>query len=312
MKISETQIQRIRSILGEDPLTGFPLKNLTSYRVGGPADVVAFPRNLESLTRLLLFAMQEDVRYFILGSGTNVLFHDDGFRGLIVSPLRMKALSIEKGASSTSLIKAQSGTPLSLVVSRACRSGLTGMESLWGIPGSIGGSVACNAGAGGVSVGDLITELELVNADGRKTSLGKGSLSYGYRFFNLPLQSIVFQASFELSSADPNEIQKKLENFKCLRRSTQPRGFPNAGCVFKNPSPDNQAGALIERLGFKATKCGGAEVSSVHANFIVNKNKAKAQDILNLIETITKAAAKRVGISLELEIRIIKPSENYV
>ncbi len=311
MRISETQIRRIRSILGEDPLTGFPLKNLTSYRVGGPAEVVALPRNLESLTRLLSFARQEDIRYFILGNGTNVLFHDDGFRGLIISPLRMKNLSMEKGLSNTSLIKAQSGTPLSLVVYRACNSGLTGMESLWGIPGSIGGSVACNAGAGGVSVGDLITELELVNADGRNTSLKRGSLSYGYRFFDLPSQSIVFQASFELNSADPDEIQKKLANFKSLRRSTQPRGFPNAGCVFKNPSPNTQAGALIDKLGFKGTKCGGAEVSSVHANFIVNRNKAKAQDILNLIETITEAAAKRVGISLELEIQIIKPSRNY-
>ncbi len=311
MRISETQIRRIRSILGEDPLTGFPLKNLTSYRVGGPAEVVALPRNLESLTRLLSFARQEDIRYFILGNGTNVLFHDDGFRGLIISPLRMKNLSMEKGLSNTSLIKAQSGTPLSLVVYRACNSGLTGMESLWGIPGSIGGSVACNAGAGGVSVGDLITELELVNADGRNTSFKRGSLSYGYRFFDLPSQSIVFQASFELNSADPDEIQKKLANFKSLRRSTQPRGFPNAGCVFKNPSPNTQAGALIDKLGFKGTKCGGAEVSSVHANFIVNRNKAKAQDILNLIETITEAAAKRVGISLELEIQIIKPSRNY-
>ncbi len=311
MRISETQIRRIRSILGEDPLTGFPLKNLTSYRVGGPAEVVALPRNLESLTRLLSFARQEDIRYFILGNGTNVLFHDDGFRGLIISPLRMKNLSMEKGLSNTSLIKAQSGTPLSLVVYRACNSGLTGMESLWGIPGSIGGSVACNAGAGGVSVGDLITELELVNADGRNTSFKRGSLSYGYRFFDLPSQSIVFQASFELNSADPDEIQKKLAKFKSLRRSTQPRGFPNAGCVFKNPSPNTQAGALIDKLGFKGTKCGGAEVSSVHANFIVNRNKAKAQDILNLIETITEAAAKRVGISLELEIQIIKPSRNY-
>jgi UDP-N-acetylmuramate dehydrogenase len=312
LKISETQIQRIRSMLGEDPLTEFPLKNLTSYRVGGPADVVAFPRNLESLTCLLSFAGEEGIRYFILGSGTNVLFHDDGFRGLIISPLRMKALSIEKNTSSTSLVKAESGTPLSLVVSRACRSGLTGMESLWGIPGSVGGSVACNAGAGGVSVADLITELELIKADGRKISLERGSFSYGYRFFNLPPQSIVFRASFELNNADPNEIENKLQHFKGLRRSTQPRGFPNAGCVFKNPSPDTQAGALIERLGLKATKCGGAEVSSVHANFIVNKNKAKAQDILNLIETITKTAEKRAGISLELEIRIIKPSENYV
>ncbi len=190
-----------------------PLKNLTSYRVGGPADLVAFPQNLESLTRMLSFAKEERIRYFILGSGTNVLFHDEGFRGLIISPVRMKTLDVEKQNSGTTRITAQSGTPLALVVSRSCHLGLTGMESLWGIPGSVGGSVACNAGTGGFSVADLITELELITTDGRMTALEKDNFSYGYRFFNLPPQSVVFQASFELCSADSNEVQRKLEDF---------------------------------------------------------------------------------------------------
>jgi UDP-N-acetylmuramate dehydrogenase len=312
LKISETQIEQISSILETPPLRGVPLKNLTSFRVGGPADVVAFPREPVSFARLLSFVKDEGIRYFVLGSGTNVLFDDNGFRGLVVTPLRMKWLSAERNGSGLTRITAQAGTPLPLVVSRACRLGLTGMESLWGIPGSVGGAVACNAGASGLSVADLTTKLELVNTDGKTTELKKGDFEYGYRFCNLPPDSAVLQASFELYPADSNEIERKLQEVKTRRRLTQPRGYPNAGCVFKNPATDIPAGALIEKLGFKGTSCGGAEVSKVHANFIINRNKAKARDILFLINKIVEAAQKETGVVLELEIRHVKSSEDHV
>ncbi len=312
LKISETQIQLIGSILGEDPARDLPLKNLTSFRIGGPADVVGFPKDAETLARLLKFARQEHIRYFVLGSGTNVLFHDEGFRGLIISPLRLKKLDVQTNKCHEAHIVAQCGTSLPMVVARSCRLGFTGLEPLWGIPGSIGGSIACNAGANGLSVGDFIEEVEIINRDGEIISLKKGSFSYGYRFCNLPRQSVVLQTCFKLMRSDPYQIHARLENFRSVRRSTQPHGFPSAGCVFKNPARDLSAGALIEKLGFKAMRCGGAEVSSVHANFIVNRNKAKASNVLELIDHITETAYKREGISLELEIRIVNPRENYV
>ena len=309
MKTSEITIQQISAILGEPPLTGVPLKHLTSFRVGGPADIVAFPRDPQSLSRLLTFCETERIRHFMLGAGTNVLFHDDGFRGLVVSGLRLKTLSFEEKESGKNKIIAQAGVPLPLVVSKACRLGLTGMESLWGIPGSVGGSVACNAGAGGVSMGDLITELKLVDALGSRTKLQKGSFSYGYRKLNLPSSSIVLEAGFELSPGKFDEIGEKLSEFRAHRKMSQPRGFPNAGCIFKNPSNSMPAGALIEKLGFKGFECGGASVSNVHANFIVNRSKAKASDIIKLINTISEAAQKKAGIDLELELRIVHSDE---
>lgn len=312
MKISEAHIQQIARILGKPPLVEFPLKNLTSYRVGGPADLVAFPEDTGSLIGLLCFVKEQNIRYFILGSGTNVLFSDEGFRGLIISPLKMKSFEIKTNSFGNTRIVAQSGTPLPRVVYHACRFGLTGMEPLWGIPGSVGGSIACNAGAGSVSVLDLVADIDLVTWNGERTLLKKDSFSYGYRSCNLPLHSVILQAAFELDNANLDDVQKKLADFKSLRQSTQPHGFPNAGCVFKNPSANMPAGALIEKLGFKSMKCGGAEVSSVHANFIVNTGKALAQDILKLIDDIIEASQKRAGINLELEIRIVKPSENYV
>lgn len=312
LKISETQIEQISSILGTPPLREVPLKNLTSFRVGGPADVVAFPSDRGSFARLLSFVKDEGIRYFVLGSGTNVLFDDNGFRGLVMTPARMKKLSLENNGSGLTRMTAEAGTPLPLVVSRACHLGLTGMESLWGIPGSIGGAVACNAGASGFSVADLITKLELANTDGKTTELKKGDFQYGYRFCNLPTNSAVLRASFELYPADPNEIERKLQEVKTRRRLTQPRGYPNAGCIFKNPATDIPAGALIEKLGFKGKGYGGAEVSKIHANFIINRNKAKARDILSLINKIVEAAQREAGVVLELEIRHVKSSEDDV
>ncbi|MGC8660247.1 MAG: UDP-N-acetylmuramate dehydrogenase [Desulfomonilaceae bacterium] len=312
MKISETQIQLIGSILREDLMRDLPLKNLTSYRIGGPADIVGFPKDSETFVRLLKLVRNAGIPHFVLGNGTNVLFHDEGFRGLIISPLKMRKLGFETNYSSHTHIVAECGASLPGIVARSCRSGLAGMEPLWGIPGSIGGSIACNAGANGVSIGDFVEEIELVNREGERIFLRKGSFEYGYRFCNLPPRAIILKSRFKLLKSDPDHIHKKLEVFKGVRRSTQPRGFPNAGCVFKNPAKDLSAGALIERLGFKGMRCGGAEVSPVHANFIINRDKAKASHIMELIDRITEAAYKREGINLKPEIRIVNPGENNV
>ncbi len=309
MKISKTQIKTLGELLGEPLALGIPLKRLTSYRIGGPADAVAFPRNTKILSSVLLFVKQEGIRHFLLGNGTNVLFDDEGFRGLIIAPIRMKQFSVDKDSSGAALLTAQAGIPLSLVVWRACKLGLHGMEPLWGIPGSVGGSVACNAGSGGSSLGDIVSKLTVLDTNGKEIELEKGTFSYGYRFCDLPLKSVVLQASFQLSPLNPDEIMKQLQHFRNTRRLSQPRGFPSCGCVFKNSSNGLAAGELIEKLGFKGVTEGGAQVSNVHANFIINRNMAKARDVLALIEKIAEAAYNKAGITFELEIKVVRSGE---
>lgn len=299
-------MKTIGIFLGEPVIPDVPLRSLTSFRVGGPAEAVAFPRDTTSLSRLLAFVKQEGISYFLLGNGTNVLFDDDGFRGLIIALTKIKSFSLESCQPEMTFLTAQGGMPLGLVVCKACRLGLTGMEPFWGIPGSVGGSIACNAGSGGSSLGDVVAELTLLDRDGHEIKLKKGDFSYGYRFCNLPGDSVVLEASFQLFKKSASEIMEDLKRFRNMRRLTQPRGFPSGGCVFKNPSNDLPAGALIEKLGFKGVIEGGAEVSSVHANFIINRYKAKARDILLLIEKIMEKAYVKAGIKLEPEIKIIR------
>jgi UDP-N-acetylmuramate dehydrogenase len=305
LKISKTQMKIIGSFLEEPLALGIPLKRLTSYRIGGPADVVAFPGDTKALIRILRFVKQEGISHFLLGNGTNVLFDDQGFRGLIIAPTRMKKFSVCKEPSGATLLTAQAGMPLSLVVWRASRLGFCGMEPLWGIPGSVGGSVACNAGAGGTSLCDIVSKITILNMHGEETELEKGAFSFGYRFCDLPPESVVLKTFFHLGRKNPDEIMKTLEYFRNIRRLSQPRGFPSCGCVFKNSSNGLAAGELIERLGFKGVIEGGAQVSKVHANFIINRNKAKARDVLVLIEKIVESAQNRAGIKLELEIKVV-------
>jgi UDP-N-acetylmuramate dehydrogenase len=274
-------------------------------RVGGPADMVVEPRDVRELAALMELLRDEGVRWIVLGAGTNVLFSDSGYRGVVVRTSGLAGLKIEENGSDHAKITAAAGVPLPAIISRAAGAGWTGLEPLLGIPGSFGGGVAGNAGSGGVSIGGLLVSLKLLTRDGEEIELDPRALNFGYRSADLPAAAVVIQGTLRLGKGSPKLIETNLVDAKSRRRSTQPLQQPSAGCVFKNPVGAAPAGAIIDRLGFKGASVGGAQVSEMHANFIINKGDATAADILELMDMIRERVKKEEGVVLEPEIRII-------
>lgn len=305
MRITETLMHDIERICGSRVAVSVPLSRLTSFRIGGPADLLAEPASARALADLMVFLRQRTVPRFLLGAGTNVLFPDAGFRGVVVRTRGLRHTSVASVEAERYRMTAEAGVPLTALIAKACRLDLTGMEALFGIPGTVGGAVAVNAGAGGVCAGDFIEEVRLVNGSGAPLTLTGPALDWGYRRMNLPAHAVVTESVFRMVPGDRARIRSALETTRRKRRSEQPWKEPSAGCVFKNPLPENPAGAIIDRLGLKGAKVGGAKVSEIHANFIVNCGTATASDVLALIETIQTRVIQAEGIELELEIQVV-------
>jgi UDP-N-acetylmuramate dehydrogenase len=300
------QINEIRNLIRGRVVSNAALSRFTSFKIGGPADLVVEPENLEELKKLVLYLDHEQITRVVLGAGTNVLFHDRGFRGVVIRTVALDSLDIQENGSDFCKVTLSAGTPLPQVVSRVCKQGLGGLEPLWGIPGSFGGAVVTNAGAGEVSIGELLESVKLVTQSGLELVIRGEDLTYSYRQMSLPPNSTVVEGTLRLRREDKDSISAELERSRARRRGKQPLDQPSAGCVFKNPAPENPAGAIIERLGFKGVCVGDAEVSGVHANFIVNRGKASAEDVLELIERIRSKAFEKEDVNLELEICVIE------
>jgi UDP-N-acetylmuramate dehydrogenase len=299
------QIGEIRNLIQGQIMTDVALSRFTSFKIGGPADLVVEPEDYAELKELLLYLDQEKINRVVLGAGTNVLFHDKGFRGVVIRTAALDSLGIHENGSDFCKVTLAAGVLLPRAVSKTCRQGLEGLESLWGIPGSFGGAVVTNAGSGTVCVGELLETVKLVTRSGAELVISGSNLNYGYRSMSLPQGSTVVEGVLRLRRADPDFISAELERSRARRRGKQPVDQPSAGCVFKNPAPDTPAGAIIDRLGFKGVCVGGAEVSPVHANFIINREHASAADVLELIERIRSKASEKAQTNLELEICVI-------
>lgn len=312
MILSPLYIREIREIIRGRIEADAALERFTSFRIGGPADLVVEPESASELASLNLYLTERKIPYVLLGSGTNVLFHDKGYRGVVVRLASIDGFSVEEEASDHARITVAAGVPLPLLVSRSARMGWTGMEPLWGIPGSFGGAVVTNAGAGGVSIGERLEQVKLMTRSNEMITLGKDALRFGYRSMLLPPGAIVLEGTIRLGRADLRFTEEELDKARARRRSSQPWDRPSAGCIFKNPDPNNPAGALIDRLGFKGAQVGDARVSDVHANFIVNRGAATAADVLELIEKIKRRVRAEEGIELELEIRVMGEEAAHV
>lgn len=285
----------------EQPL----LCKYSSFRIGGPADVIAEPRTRNGLIQLVQFLKAEAIPYVVIGRGTNVLFHDAGFRGVVVRTRGLGYWGLSPNGSQFGLFTVEAGVSLPFLVTQACKRGFGGLEDLWGIPGSLGGAVKTNAGAGRTSVGEHLRDVTILTSDGQVQHIEQEELCFGYRFVNLPAGSLVLEARMRLTRESPEIIHTRLRAAKFRRRSSQPRGIPSAGCVFKNPASDLSAGAMIDRLGLKGLRVGDAQVSEIHGNFIVNRGQARARDVLELIEIIRSRVEEQEHVSLSLEIQVI-------
>jgi UDP-N-acetylmuramate dehydrogenase len=305
VSLTPQQIHDINGIVQGRTLRDVPLNRFTSFRIGGPAVVVAEPGDVARLAELLRYLADEQIPRVILGAGTNVLFSDEGFDGVVVRTGAIGGIEVQANGSGHPRIVVGAGVSLAQVVSRAAKVGATGLEDLWGIPGSFGGAVTSNAGAGTTSIADRLVHVDLLTTQGEEMTLTREHLHYGYRFLRLPAGCVVARATLELTVGDLDTIQARLDAARARRKGKQPVDRPSAGCVFKNPSPTNPAGAIIDRLGCKGMAVGDAQVSEVHANFIINRGTARAKDVLQLIEQIRTIVMENERIALELEIRVI-------
>lgn len=274
------------------------LSELSTFRIGGPADYFAEVDSPEKMREALVFSQRRKLNLMIVGKGSNCLFDDRGFKGIVILN---KISFIEKKAPH--IIRAGSGTSFSLLGSQTARWGLSGLEFASGIPGTVGGAVAMNAGADGKETCETLCSVDFMDKEGNRRSWERGELSFSYRFSPFQkMKGAIISAEFSLSKS--KEARKRQIEIIQKRKQSQPLKEKSAGCIFRNPQ-GGHAGALIEKCGLKGKKIGGASVSTLHANFIINAGQATADEVLSLIHFVEKEVQEKTGIKLQREVKYI-------
>ena len=272
----------------------------TYYGIGGPADAYITPKDKEDLSKILRFANSNSIPAYFIGSGSNLLISDDGINGLVLNPGKaFRHLQFNE-----SNLYAESGVMLGRIVRESIKRNLSGLESLIGVPGTLGGALVMNAGAFGGEISNYLKSVKIMNMKGEIKSYSPNDLNFAYRFSSFKENEFIISAEFTLKKEDPKLIHEKRDNANMGRKSNQPLKFRSAGSVFKNPKKF-AAGYLIDKVGLKGTKIGDAEISKHHANFFINNGKASSSDILNLIKLAKEKVKKEFNINLELEIKLI-------
>lgn len=272
----------------------------TTMRTGGPADLFAVAHNAFELRGLIRFARARSLPFLVLGRGSNLVVADAGVRGLVIQA-RAEGSRIEGDR-----YRAEAGVPMARGATETQRAGLTGLEFGLAIPGTVGGAVWANAGAHGSEMAAVLESATVLLADGSEVVLPAAELGFSYRhsrFKDAP-DEIILAAVFRLTPADPDTIKARLDEIRRWRREHQPLGIPSAGSMFRNP-PGDSAGRLIDALGLKGHRVGGAVVSEKHANFIVNDAHGTAADVRRVMEQVRAEVGARHGIELELEVRFV-------
>ena len=279
-----------------------PLAKHTTFGIGGPADCMVFPKTREELSKLLKYAYQKKISAIFIGSGSNILVWDKGFDGIVISLKKsFKNLTIKQNSQ----IIVEAGVMLGTMVKQAMAAEIGGLESLIGVPGTVGGALIMNAGAFGSEISKYFEEAKTMTIEGDTKSYKKGEIEFSYRHSTFPKNEILLEATFQCKRGKPAEILKDRKVASDGRKSNQPLKFRSAGSIFKNPSDSLAAGYLIDKTGLKGTERGGAAISEKHANFIVNMGDATAADVLYLIKLAKKYVAKKFHINLELEVKLI-------
>jgi len=284
-------------------LFGAPMRKYTSIKVGGPADSLLFPKNVEELRKVFQYAKRRNIPFFILGRGTNLIVKDKGIRGWVISLTQ----GMKKAQMEEDVVTAEAGLSLQRLVQFTILKGLTGLEPFFGIPGTVGGGLAMNAGAWGVELKDVLLSITLMKEDGEILERPRSRLNFSYRNLVLPSSWIILRGRFQLKKGKKEEILERVKSYSEMRKRTQPLDYPSAGSIFKNPE-EGPAGKWIEEVGLKGFRMGQAMVSDCHANFIINLGKATAEEVIRLIEWMEKRIYEEKGISLEREVRVVGES----
>lgn len=276
----------------------------TSLRVGGSVEAYIEPENLEKLVALIKWLKQKAIPYLIVGSGTNLLVKDNGINGIVIVLKKCFKRIIQTNLQQSEVV-VDAGVGMQTFCMFAVEHGLGGMNFAIGIPGTVGGGIAMNAGTALGSVSDVINAVTLLLPTGEIKTMTKKKLKFDYRKFSCDNNQIILNGSFRLYQADCNELNESARAILKKRKETQPINFANAGCIFKNPSRGRAAGELIEQAKLKGKTIGGAQISSKHANFIINIGRASASDIIALIQFAQKTVQDKFNINLETEVKII-------
>lgn len=276
-----------------------PLKNHGTFRVGGPADFFYELSNIEELPALVALAEENHLPYRFIGRGTNVLFTDKGFRGLIIKNISNR-LEVEGDQ-----ISADSGVLLIQIIRKSVSHHLTGLEPLYGLPGTIGGAVWGNAGVPGAETGNFVKNITVYNVSDGIRELAGSDVIWSYRKTSLQdSKDLILKVVLKLKRGTPEASKELMQGVDAIRRGKQPTGY-TAGSFFKNPSPEKSAGYVIEQVGLKGEKLGDAEISPKHANFFMNRGKATAAEILELAKLAQSKVKEKFGIDLEMEVKIV-------
>lgn len=285
-----------------------PMKTRTTIRVGGPADCVFAPADAEDVSAFVQVAKKMRIPWDIFGAGSNLIVKDGGFRGVLLD-LGPAFAAVEK--IDDTHIKAGAGAPLPTVVVRAKEWAMDGAEKVCGIPGQVGGAVAMNAGTAEGDTSELIASITVVDKNGKIKTIDREDIPFEYRSLGMDKDTVVVEATFVFKQGDAKAIAKKIESSKAKRKESQPLDIPNAGCAFKNVRDPKSgrtrfsAGKVIDELGLKGVRVRGAQISEVHANFIVNVGEATARDVLTLLALVRDKVKDAHGVVLESEWRVI-------
>lgn len=284
---------------GEITQTDLPLASLTWFRVGGLAQYVVTPRSFDELQEVVRFCHEQQIPVRVLGGGSNVLIRDEGVSGAI---LRLTHDAFSQISIDGTTVRAGSGVVLSHLISETVKAGLAGLETLVGIPGTVGGALRGNAGGRSGDIGQWVSAVTVLTSAGEKFTRREDELSFAYRQSSVN-ELVILEGEFQLHPDSPDEISHRMRKLWIMKKASQPLASQSAGCVFRNPR-GLSAGALIEQAGLKGTRSGGAEVSDRHANFIVTHPGATAADVLRLIDLIKSRVTEQFGVDLELEIQV--------
>lgn len=281
------------------------LKDYTSFKIGGKADVMVFPDDLNKLSSVVSFANKEGFTTLVLGKGSNMLVNDNGFRGVVINTCKLDEITLVDETT----VMCQCGVSLSRLCRFALDNSLTGLEFAFGIPGTAGGAAYMNAGAYGGEMKDVLISCEHIHPDGSIGVFTADELNLSYRHsVYSDSDMLITSLTLKLSKGNPDEIKAKMDELMGKRRDKQPLDYPSAGSTFKRPE-GYFAGALIEQCNLKGYTVGGAQVSEKHAGFVVNKGGATASDVISVIEHCKKTVYESTGVMLEPEVKIINQEE---
>ena len=299
-------VKSLENIISKDLIkTNEPMKNHTSFKIGGPAEIYIKITSIEELQKVLEFAKKENVKITILGNGSNVLVLDKGIKGIVIKT-NLKDINIENKDSKNVEVTVSDAVPIGFLAQKFLKEEITGFEELSGIPGTIGGAILMNAGAHGKEIKDIVTEVTAMDYNGRIFNFTNEEAEFTYRHSKFSNgEYIILQAKMLLQKGSKEEIKAKMDEYAQYRKEKQPIEYPSAGSTFKRGT-DFITAKLIDEAGLKGYSIGGAKVSEKHAGFIINTGDATAKDVLDLARYVTDKVYEKFGKKIEFEIKILE------